>query len=378
MRITLRAVLWKHKPDKAGKCPIAISIAGGGKQTYYNTKLKCSPDNWKDGKIRKPEINHDVKKATIEALIRGAEREILNRELQGEAVTLEDAKLMFNPKAKTGDSFIKFFRQYLDLLQTKFTKGYVIHFEIEYNFLVKAFPALRFKEVTAEFLEQYEMKMTCKPTTKHTKMKRLKEVVKKAIERGLIEPKQVAGYKLPAYKAVPKNYLTLAETEKIGNAIYSGEFDSDTYMKQVACYFLIGCYSGIRVSDWSRFTTETLISGEHLKVIAQKNKEPIYIPLSTFARLNKIVQFVKDNCIEFTITGQAVNRILKEMQKVVKITTPLHAHLSRHTAATLLAEMRYSTYEISQVLGISEKVAALYRKTTRKGMEETFSNLGGL
>ena len=136
------------------------------------------------------------------------------------------------------DSSVNFYRQYLDLLTTKHSKGYLKHFEVEYRQLKKFVDGnISFAEITAEWLEKYEMSLKGASTTKNTKMKRLKEVINRAIDRGLIEKKAIAGYKFPGYVQPERFYLTLDETIKISENIYSGKYDDDLTMKKIACYF---------------------------------------------------------------------------------------------------------------------------------------------
>lgn len=380
MDITLKANLRKRKADKNGLCPIGISIRGGGDEKYHYTQIKVLPGQWVDGKITTDAPNSDILNNRIKSLIAGVDRKILLMHAAGEEVTLEVVKGLFQPegKDKSGD-FHAFHSSYIKYLKSNFSPGYIKHLEVEQRQLKKYRPTLRFSDINDDFLEQYEMQLTCAATTKHTKMKRLKEVVDRAVAKGKIDGKKVATYKLPPYVEPEGQYLTLPQTEIIANAIYEGDLDFNANIKKVACYFLVECYSGIRFSDWHRFKIETLLRDRNFKVRAKKNKEPVYIPLNVFKRLGTIIDYIVANDIVFDLKERETNIMLKALPVVLKLPIQdLTTHVGRHTCGTLLGEMGYNDREIAEILGISEKTAKTYRKNTRQGLNNAFEKHGGL
>lgn len=301
---------------------------------------------------------------------------------QGANFTEELLRELLLPDGKKDGDFLKFWRGYIDNLiaTNKKAKGTIAVWETLYSQLVDYTGGkLSFNQITTKFLNEYHESITgYEQSTVHKKLKKLLQIVRLAIAQDYIQAKQIAGFEMVKAKNKPRAYLTLEQTEQIAGAIYKGEFDDIPELKQTACYFLIGCWSGLRISDWRRFTIEKLIKGDSLKVGAQKNNEPIYIPLNVFTRLAKIIYYVRDNNIRFTITDQAANRLLKTVGGRVKLSMLLTAHVSRHTAATLLGEMGYSAFAIAQILGITERTATIYRKATRKGLEREYESIGGL
>lgn len=385
MGFTLKVNLWVHKKDKKGLCPIAISIRGNGCETYHNTGFKIPIANWDGEKITKGVDNFDIKNAKIAGILKDVEREVINREMQGEILTVYDLKKMINPDAKDlKNNFTQFYRAYIDNLiaTNKKAKGTIAIWETEYhNLILLKGDNIPFAAITASWLNDYHQSLIkYQPTTIFKKLKKVRQIIHNAIDQGFIDKKQVSGFEMVKYVAPEKNYLTMGQTESIAKAIYGGKLDADYTMKQTACYFLIGCYSGLRISDIRRFTVETLIHGENLKVRTLKNKENIYIPLNVFTKLRKIIYYVKDNNIQFNITDQTANKNLKFLKDKVKpvIIQDITFHTSRHTAATLLGELGYSAFAISQILGISEGTAQGYRKATKKGLEREFTTIGGL
>lgn len=383
MVIHISLNLRKDKIDKKGACPIFVSIRGGGRELYHNTGIKVSPEYWTGDSVRKGWPNYDVLNSHLQLMLKSVEREVLLKQAEGREVTLEDVKILLRPEGqRTSEkgNFHAFYDEYIRYQTGRASPGYLRHLKSGARLLKKYRPRLTFKEITAEFLEGYEMSMkTAAATTKHTKMKRVKEVVDRAVSRGLIEARAVAGYKLPTYRAPDATYLTLADTEKILTALEKGELMFDDKVHKCAAYFLVECYSGIRFSDWTRFSVETMRNVRYLKVRAKKNGEPVYLPLNTFTRLARVIDYIEKNSLKFDIDKRYTNVHLKTMAVHLKLSVvDITTHVGRHTCGTLLAEMGYNTRQIGEVLGISEKTAHTYIKNTRQALANAFERFGGL
>lgn len=397
MKFSIKPVLWIKDKDKENKCPIAFSISGGGR-TYSSTDIKVNEDFWDNAtrKIKKGFPNYDIHNNKISKKIADAEREILNRELQGETLTVNHIKEILDRdkssskilrKIKTTTNFISFYHDHIEYIKNKSEKkdkdGYYKHFKAEYNSLINfAGDSIKFKDITVEFLEQYEMgliKTNIKPTTLHTKMKRLGEIINKAIKRKLIHPDQVDGYKYPKYEKPERHYLTLDEIQKIWELIEKGALDNDPALKKVACFFLIECNSGIRFSDWKKFIIEKLIEKRNFKVRTTKTNAPVYLPLDDFPSLARVVDYIKANKIVFDLTEQYTNRLLKILGKYeeLKISIELSTHVGRHTFGTLLGAFGYPLEKIAEAMGISAETAKVYVHQTRRDFADEVKKYGG-
>lgn len=301
---------------------------------------------------------------------------------KGVPFTSEHIGNRLNGTKFVGGSLIKFFAEYVQFISGKHSKGYVKHWQTEL-IRIKDFASdqLCFEDLSIEFLERYETWIREKVISKNTLhgiFKKLKHLFKRAIDRELIAPSQIAGYYWPSYRNPERHYLTLEQTETIGNLIYKGEFDADPKMLKIACFFLVECYSGIRFSDWGKFKIETLINDRNFKVRTTKNKQPIYLPLNVFTRLGRIVDFIAERKLVFDIPEQLTNRYLKYLATKAGIEFSISSHNARHTCATLLVGLGYSEYDIAEVLGISVGTVKTYTKMTRKRLETTFAQHGGL
>lgn len=381
---TVSNILQKKKAsDTEGYIKLRIGIPGRANPLLYAYGYKISEKDWNAGEGIVKKAND--KSSTINAEILSRKDEIEHlfevEDRKGNKLTEQRIIDLVSPKKDKG-SFLSFFSDYIELLRSRqVSSGYIKHFHTEYKTLRDFRENLSFDDITSELLEQYEKSLAgIKPTTLHTKMKRIKEVVDRAVGRGKIEAQKVYDYKLPKYEDPAKDYLVLEEVERIETALYGGEFDSDISMKKVAAYFLVECFGSIRISDWKTFKIEKLIDQDNFQCRAKKNGEPVYLPLSEFTRLRRITDYIREQNLVFDITDQYANRLLKLVAKAVKpkIEKDLTSHVGRRTFGTLLGAMGWNTSEIAEAMGITENIAKKYVKPLRDKVSNAAKLKGGL
>lgn len=360
---TVRNIL--HKKGRyatEGHIYLRVGIPGENAPELSSHGYKISAADWnaEDEIVKKS--NKDANQ--INTAITARKNEIAEQ-LRNRAMSRDQVKELLAPKADgtVRGSFIKFYADFLKIQEKRVTPHYYAHLDIYFRqFRETMGIEMKFEDVTVAALEKYEMSLhKLAATTRHTKIKKLKEIINRAVKMGHIDYKQIAGYKWPTYKQPETHYLTLAQTETIWNNLITGKYDSDPSLRLIAAFFLVECYSGIRFSDWGKFRVETLINGEALKVRTTKTKTDVYLPFKTFPRLAKVVGYIRDNGLKFDLTEQATNRILKyTIGKELALPFPLTTHVGRHTCGTLLGAMNWPTRRIAKVLGITEPTANRY------------------
>lgn len=155
--------------------------------------------------------------------------------------------------------------------------------------------------------------------------------------------------------------------------------------------FLIGCYTGLRISDLSQLHKSQIVkSGKVLKVITEKTKEIVFIPLhwrvkeivKTYAGEfpkafsdQKMNEYIKDICKE--IEGFKIPNEYKKTigGKVVKYTQMKWERITNHTArrsfATNLYLAGFDTISIMKLTGHqSEKAFMKYICVTQEQMAD--------
>lgn len=382
---------WKKSKKNLFSIHIRIDI-DGVKAAYPSIKKRIKKEEW--DMLRKRVKDNHPNAAHFNALIQQRIGEyqslITSTQLQHITITKQLIQNLLTGNEKS-DNFIQFYRTYIDNLKITKKKAYstIQIWETEYNTLIAySGNSVPFSAITMDFLNGYHQFLsspkkegrkivTYASTTIFKKLKKIRQIIKLAIDRGRINHEQIQGFEMVKYEQPEKSYLTLEQCKSIENAIYGGKYDHDDTLRQTACYFLVGCYSALRISDWRRFTVEKLIDNESLKVQAQKNKEPIYLSFKTFTSLAKIINYIRDNNIEFNIEDQTANRMICFMAQIASIQTKITAHSSRHTFATLSAEKGYSPSWIAQAMGVTERTAMTYIKITRRGLDAEAEKNGG-
>lgn len=156
-------------------------------------------------------------------------------------------------------------------------------------------------------------------------------------------------------------------TEKELDAIY--ELELEGKLDRVRDYFLVGCYTGLRYSDWDQLdnskikngmaTIRTTKTGEisiipiHPRVQAILNKYPDGILPKKLSN-QKMNEYLKDVAEEAEITEEVETRITKGGKKVLT-KKPKYKLVSTHTArrsfATILVLKGESPYLIMKITG---------------------------
>lgn len=116
-------------------------------------------------------------------------------------------------------------------------------------------------------------------------------------------------------------YLNEAELQKFYELDLSGKPGLD----RVRDLFLIGCYTGLRFSDYTTIKPED-IKGDRLRVIEQKTKGKVVIPLAPTVKeiLNKYeFQLPK------AISNQKFNEALKDIAKRAKLDETIVTHITK-------------------------------------------------
>lgn len=123
-------------------------------------------------------------------------------------------------------------------------------------------------------------------------------------------------------------YLTIDELEKIENLDLSQNLTLD----KVRDAFLVGCYTGLRFSDYSDIRIENIKDGFIKKVIIKGGK-PVTIPLHEV--INRILAKYKGSAPPI-ISNQRSNKYLKEICKLIpELTQEIEIKLQIKGTATL-------------------------------------------
>lgn len=149
-------------------------------------------------------------------------------------------------------------------------------------------------------------------------IKNLKTFLNEATERGYNENFE---FKKKKFKKLQEEkdtvYLSVDELKIIENT----NFSTKPRLERVRDLFLIGCYTGLRFSDFSQIKKENIDRKKSIiQIRTQKTKDKVYIPIHPV--VSKILSKY-NNVTPKAYTNQVMNKLLKEVALYSGIDTPI-------------------------------------------------------
>lgn len=172
------------------------------------------------------------------------------------------------------------------------------------------------------FLQFCKKDLVLAPNTLGGHIKNIKVFMKIAFDNG--DTENIA-FKKSSFKTMSEEvdsvYLNEDELQKIKSCVLPAG-----RLENVRDIFLIACYTGLRISDYSKITQKNIIhDGRILKVLTEKTNEEVFIPLNSHVKslLAKYGYSVK------MISQQKFNSYLKEVCELAGINEPITFYQTR-------------------------------------------------
>ena len=282
---------------------------------------------------------------------------------------IEDARGRLN--AKTGKplsnaSFVVYQRT-LDLLK---------------EFALNKRRKLNFEDITYEFyldFTQYlsvEHNFATNTVGKH--IKTLKTFLNEATERGINTSFDFKSKRFRvARESVDSIYLSVDELD----ILLKLDLSRNTRLERVRDLFLVGCFTGLRFSDFNNLAKECFIldnGEEYIEIETQKTRRKVVIPVfDQLKQIRKRYADLTDNQLPPSMSNQKMNQYLKEIGQLAGFTdleqtritkkgkeiiqnVPKYTLISTHTARRSFATNMY-------LLGVpSYTIMAITSHTTEK------------
>lgn len=369
------AIVLRMPRVEGGLCTVNVRITADRKQTYVNTGVRVLPSNW-DGKTQ---TVVGVPGATqLNVMISTTYNQVLqniNRSKMDEKqLTAKAIRNAFVEKDK--QNIFNFSEKYSEDVTNKREKGTLNNYERHMRKLEEFNKSrnLTFEEIDVPYLQSYEkwirkQKVKYKGTERPVNnnyvfvlLKAIRTMFNAALKQGVVTATPFKTYEFPIYRPPIKDYLSISELES-----WEAFVDETTNksLKQAGIYFLLGCYTGLRVSDWIRFDTNIHVKADRILLRAKKNGEWVGMKISK--PLSRNLERMRD--VPLTIEEQTINEKLKIIAEKIKIKKDLTTHSGRHTfAITLCAERGMSAENCAALMGITVKtcIDSYYRVTREK------------
>ena len=325
-----------RKKESDTPTPINLVIRWNNQRLVYPTYEKIHPDFWNFGKQRAketkkfpeyPEFNYRLD--NIKKQANNVFRTFLNdhnsqpptpKELKSELdkvfkreVTEKDVTLLSFIDTFINDSQKIRSPKTIEVYKTtlKHLKGYI---------LFKRLKTLNFENIDLDFYTNFveylskHLNLSYNSVGKY--IKTLKTFMGEATERNYNTNLAFKSMKFKTYqKPTDQIYLT----EKELTAIYELDLSNNKRLEKARDLFIVGCYTALRFSDFSRIKTENIIETENgniLKFRTQKTDEVVYIPIHY--RVQEIIKKY-ENKLPPAISNQKMNKYIKEVGELAGI-----------------------------------------------------------
>jgi integrase/recombinase XerD len=351
MKVT--AIL-KGMIDSNGHQPIQIRINQGKKKTFKPTHIKVDPKLFEKGKIKPAHPKSREHNKTIENLI-----------LQYQAQAIEG----FKKKTPRTD-----FYQFVNKTMRHLTRADGTHryYGSQERKLKKFAPTLHLDQIDKDFLNEYKLWLEARdnnPNTVWAAFKYLKTFYNIALDDGLVTSNPFKKVKVP-YVNPDKTYLTSEEVKKIDKFIKDKK--QPPALVEAGTWFLIACYTGLRISDIIRFDKKIHIHGGRLVIRTQKTKDIVGLPIDD--RLKGYFQRV--GWLPLSMHVNTYNKLIKVIASAVGIDKHISTHSARHTAGMLLANAGVSQEVAARILGHSSlKSTSIYYKISNIRIDNELKKL---
>ncbi len=366
-------ILLHGKPMSENKKRVYLRITKNRKSKYISLGLECLESNFINGTFTKKHKNHQTDNEILMRFNTRALEIIRNFRVNELDFSLTQFEDEFRGIKVKDHSVRSFFEEIIEEMvragKMGNAKAYV---ETKKSLLKFSNDSLNFKNIDLTFLEKYEVHLREKGGGNggiSVKMRTIRALFNKAIDRGLIEKNSYPfnKYKISKLKSkTHKTALSIDELRKLKNVDLKERPDlRDTYL-----YFMFSLYTrGMNFHDmmqleWSNvqngriFYIRSKTKGKiHLEIL--ENVEEILAFYRAQARPTKYVFpiLLKENLTpkQIQYRKQKVlhqyNKNLKELALLAGINKNLTSYVARHSFATILKMSGTPIEKISEMMG---------------------------
>lgn len=275
------------------------------------------------------------------------------------------------------------FNNYLDEFISECSSGIKLHNTKKYTLgTIKTYKTFRntinsfkqninFDDINLEFYKKFVMFLNAKNYTLNSvgkNIKFIKVIMKDALEKGLHNNLQ---YTHKEFKSLNIKTDSVYLTEQELNLLYDIDLKGKPNYELARDVFVIGCYTALRYSDYSRLKKENIKTKDgrnYIEIYTQKTNELVMIPIKP-----KVYTILEKYDFNLPKTHeQKVNLYIKEVCKMLNITQPteikstvagvvnvsfkpknelIKTHTARRTGATLLYLAGVPPIDIMKITG---------------------------
>jgi len=306
----------------------------------YSITDRINPDFWNPESQRAretkkypeyPEFN--TRLSNIESAVKTVYRKLLNDEIEPtpKNIKAELDILLLKETKKKKQTFFEFIKSFIEerknIKSDGTIKAYQNILNCLKNYCEEKNCKLDFEDIDLTFYNSFvnyltnDLKMA--QNTIGNKIKNLKVIMNEASDRGL---NKNFDFKSKKFKKVSEDndkiYLNTSELQQI----YSKDLSKIKHLERVRDLFILGCYTGLRFSDFTQIVKENILEGNKIKIRTQKTNELVVIPVHPFVK--EILEKYDGN-IPAPISNQKMNEFLKKVGEEAEIKEMIMSSITR-------------------------------------------------
>jgi integrase len=368
MQYSLTPILSTYT-NKKGLCAVLIQVIYGKAKVYPSTGIKIKEaTQWKNNQV----VNHEFK-AKYNGAINKKKNDIerLLLDLHGKTMSAKELSLLLSGKQIYTNRFIDFTQTYIDEMRFKLSKGRVKHYNVIINKILAYNKNTLIVDIDTAWLQKFENWLhqnKLKTATIRSNIAIIKAVVKAAQKRHVIEAYDFKGYKNVRVIADEPEFLTETELQSFFDVCRVIQKPS---MKLAGYYFLLSCFTGIRLGDAKSFSYATHVKQDEIIVRAAKNKKIVTIPL--YKELIEVLEYIHDKPL--LLSEERIRIFVKEIAGLAGIKKHVKYHSSRHTCASRLLQKGLNLTEVADILGDTQTVTKIYSHIDKGNLKKKMLEL---
>ncbi|MGB0521466.1 MAG: phage integrase SAM-like domain-containing protein [Flammeovirgaceae bacterium] len=384
-RVTFKLFQRKDQQNKFNESPVYVRITINRKLRYVSTGVFLLPKYWDAEKetVKLSTPNYEEYDLFFAGYKTKIKRAVINIQNSGQEATFD----LLIPRIHVlnqGKDFIGFCEQYLEKNPDKLAVGTLEVYHSRLERLRAVYPELPMHQIDKEVAHTYynRLKAEVSEYTISNNMAFFKKMWLKAKAQKLILTKEniFEGLKLNLRSETEKDHLVFEERQLIFDFMNSDKCSNE--QRKALRWFMIGCYSGLRYSDWDQ--CRNIMNGE--MVVYQKKKggkskakrSHLRIPVEKGSRLDELIQELPER-LRIT-TRDNINAHLRKIVKLVGIKKKITTHCARHSFIVMcLNEAQIDIGMVAELVGDSiETLMAHYAKYVTAGKRKAMNKLNGL
>lgn len=329
------------EPKSENETLIFLFFSYDNKRLKYSTGEKIHPDNWNSGEQRtrntkdfKESDEFNARLETYESDVRTIYRRLKNDKIipTNELLRNELDKLhKARPEESGRIDFIKFIEKFIEEAKTvkalNTVKSYQNTLKNLNLYCSHKKRRIDFEDVDLDFYNSFLTYLTknliFSQNTVGKHIKNLKVFLNEATDRGL---NKKLDYKKSRFRKLTEDtdkiYLSSTELSKI----YELDLSMKKKLERARDLFILGCFTGLRFSDFIQLRKENIIDDNKLKIRTQKTNETVIIPIHRYV---KEIFEKYDGMLPNNISNQKMNDYLKEVGELAELTAPIELTITK-------------------------------------------------